>query len=629
MTPFFLLLVGIFFLFANPAQAQSTVTVIGPITAGDCAVFNSTTVLKDSGGTGCTGSGAGIPGGVNGSIQYNNSGNFGGYTLTQLTALLNVFTATLQGLVPASGGGTTNFLRADGTFAAPPGTGSSRAVVNVTSAPYNARSDFQFLSDGAVNTSAATTFTSATAGFSAGTAPSGSVGKKIDIAGAAAAGAVLHTTIAAYVNPTTVTLTAGASTTVSGATFDVGTDNTSAIASAISAGCIAGQVSNIYIPSGSYGVTSFQEPSNCTIFGDGWNVTVLEPMGAYSATTGHVVDRISAVNAKLRDFQISQFNSINTPATAIFDAQISTGVANANNIDNVYATGTYSAACYYNFSVPSMQTNIFKCYNYNAGSSAYVKVFTSSNSLSLSSAFGTPNAGGQAVGNIVEIAPEAHSFNGTDPGVIWLDGVAGYVASGGNTTGGATSYVKMTGANTNVVFDGAHVFETEGQTEPTNVFNLSSGSLNGFHCDQCSYVTTGNMFTGTGSLSGFKNGSQFEFMSGGSTIASNTTAYIGAFGFSTVGANAIGQLLPIAGTLSNLHVFSNTTPGGVQTYTILVYANGNLALTCTITGSAQSCTDSNHYGQSVAGAVLALVVATSASATAATLSGTVEFHPFQ
>lgn len=36
---------------------------------------------------------------------------------------IDIFTSVLPGLVPASGGGTTNFLRADGTFAAPP-TGS-------------------------------------------------------------------------------------------------------------------------------------------------------------------------------------------------------------------------------------------------------------------------------------------------------------------------------------------------------------------------------------------------------------------------------------------------------------------------------------------------------------------------
>ncbi len=43
-------------------------------------------------------------------------------TATEATALLDIFTDALKGLVPASGGGTTNFLRADGTFAAPPGS---------------------------------------------------------------------------------------------------------------------------------------------------------------------------------------------------------------------------------------------------------------------------------------------------------------------------------------------------------------------------------------------------------------------------------------------------------------------------------------------------------------------------
>lgn len=50
------------------------------------------------------------------------TGNVEDLTATQATALLNTFTTSLKGLVPASGGGTTNYLRADGTFAAPPGT---------------------------------------------------------------------------------------------------------------------------------------------------------------------------------------------------------------------------------------------------------------------------------------------------------------------------------------------------------------------------------------------------------------------------------------------------------------------------------------------------------------------------
>lgn len=44
---------------------------------------------------------------------------------TGADATLPLFTSADAGLVPASGGGTTNFLRADGTFAAPPGGGGS------------------------------------------------------------------------------------------------------------------------------------------------------------------------------------------------------------------------------------------------------------------------------------------------------------------------------------------------------------------------------------------------------------------------------------------------------------------------------------------------------------------------
>lgn len=59
-------------------------------------------------------------------IQGNNTGgtaNVLNLTVAQVNAILPVFTSTLNGLAPLSGGGTTNFLRADGTWAAP--TGSS------------------------------------------------------------------------------------------------------------------------------------------------------------------------------------------------------------------------------------------------------------------------------------------------------------------------------------------------------------------------------------------------------------------------------------------------------------------------------------------------------------------------
>lgn len=56
-------------------------------------------------------------------VNTNASAQFGALTAAQATAALNVFSSTLQGLVPASGGGTTVFLNANGAFTVPPGTG--------------------------------------------------------------------------------------------------------------------------------------------------------------------------------------------------------------------------------------------------------------------------------------------------------------------------------------------------------------------------------------------------------------------------------------------------------------------------------------------------------------------------
>lgn len=73
------------------------------------------------------------PGGSSGQVQFNNSGAFGGLTNTQLTADINAFTSSLSGAAPSSGGGTANFLRADGTWAVPAGSGIG--TVTTTGSP--------------------------------------------------------------------------------------------------------------------------------------------------------------------------------------------------------------------------------------------------------------------------------------------------------------------------------------------------------------------------------------------------------------------------------------------------------------------------------------------------------------
>jgi hypothetical protein len=57
-------------------------------------------------------------------------------TQTQLTALVNPFSSSLSGAVPASGGGTINFMRADGSWAAP--ASSAMTLLNTLTASTSA-----------------------------------------------------------------------------------------------------------------------------------------------------------------------------------------------------------------------------------------------------------------------------------------------------------------------------------------------------------------------------------------------------------------------------------------------------------------------------------------------------------
>lgn len=65
------------------------------------------------------------------------TGNIEVLSGTQATSLLDVFTSTLKGLVPLSGGGTSNFLRADGTWAVPAGGGGGTPAGSNTQIQYN------------------------------------------------------------------------------------------------------------------------------------------------------------------------------------------------------------------------------------------------------------------------------------------------------------------------------------------------------------------------------------------------------------------------------------------------------------------------------------------------------------
>ncbi len=66
---------------------------------------------------------AALPVGLSTIVGRKAAGNISAMTPTETTALLDLVTSTTKGLAPLSGGGTLNYLRADGTWAVPPGSG--------------------------------------------------------------------------------------------------------------------------------------------------------------------------------------------------------------------------------------------------------------------------------------------------------------------------------------------------------------------------------------------------------------------------------------------------------------------------------------------------------------------------
>jgi hypothetical protein len=107
-------------------SGDQTITLTGPVTGSGTGSFATTIAANVVANTNL----AQIATATFKGRTSAGTGNVEDLTATQATALLNSFTSLLKGLVPASGGGTANFLRADATWAAPAtgAAGSDRQV---------------------------------------------------------------------------------------------------------------------------------------------------------------------------------------------------------------------------------------------------------------------------------------------------------------------------------------------------------------------------------------------------------------------------------------------------------------------------------------------------------------------
>lgn len=245
-----------------------------------------------------------------------------------LTALpLPGGTATV-GQVPIATGSTSNTT-----------WGNNTGFLNVKTA-YGAKGDAKNVNDGAI-TASSKTLTSASASFTAA-----DVGKTVIVAGAGASGTftTLTTTIAAFVSSTSVTLTAAATNTVSGAGVCYGTDDVNAIQAAVNDALLAsagtpGNGATVYLPPGRYLIAAagiFPAYYNFTSgVATGYPSSTVTFQGADMSSTSLVAGSQFIFNGMLSysrgatHVNVCQFNF----SDVTFDGNCASGLGGALNID--------------------------------------------------------------------------------------------------------------------------------------------------------------------------------------------------------------------------------------------------------------------------------------------------------
>lgn len=224
--------------FGADAGAGGVKGLVPATVAGDAARY-----LKGDGTWGAIAGGGSVT-----SVSVVSANGFAGTVATATTTPAITISTSVTGLLKGNGASISAAVAgtdyAGTTVATTTANGlmSSTDKKRMTLLTYDAVADFGFVGDlkqpfvlgvgydGAITTGTPNLVCATTAPFAAG-----DVGKRITVAGAGAGGAMLVTTILAFVSSSAVTLAANAGTTVSAKCVRFGTDNTTAIGNMVTA----------------------------------------------------------------------------------------------------------------------------------------------------------------------------------------------------------------------------------------------------------------------------------------------------------------------------------------------------------------------------------------------------------
>lgn len=202
---------------------------------------------------------------------------------------------------------------------------------------YGAAADCLTVTDGAI-TNGSAVLTSASALFT-----SAHVGKTIVVAGAISGGLSLTTTIASRQSASQVTLTAGATATVTGASVAWGTDNTTAFQAAIDAAAALATGGIVFVPAGRFLCATgsgdgnqtyvLNHKSNVEILGAGRSISVIRG----GVNSGNLLYARSKTGVRVRNLTLDATGAGN--ADPLKYLSHTGGPMNDIVLENVEATG--------------------------------------------------------------------------------------------------------------------------------------------------------------------------------------------------------------------------------------------------------------------------------------------------
>lgn len=365
------------------------------------------------------------------------------------------------------------------------------------------------------------------------------------------------------------------------------TDTTVAIQAVITAARSSGQA--IYFPKGTYQISELNVTAfnNLVIRGDGPTLTIFE---GNSSTAKSVLDFSNSNGVTLSDFQVAT-KSPATPKTGIL-ILVSTGLtANAFTLDRISVSGAFTVGDIYNYGAVSSKVGDCQFTDNYTGGAVAPLYFTSTNAGSMTSDYITVASGTQQVSDWTFVDCETHDQSNfaTSTSMI-LDSLQGFRWYGGNIScnnsgSNENQQIVTEGPMAGIIFSGPTIYADSGNQLPYAFYfkSTNTGSVSNFAVGPCVvYNSTAVFETDAITIENLAYSGQTQTgIIGGGNAATITNSYLVCDGGTiNIGTGSItGSILIQPGTVTATTnaCIEGTTAGMTDTGTLTVTGTSQLS----------------------------------------------------